>query len=471
MGDFWETLLACENEGHSFIHDNEWQLDSYDVRVIIHPESHSLDVEGSADGVVLADREALRFLLGLNVGRPDKSSCDIDYLSLNGTRCTPERNAFMFSLYPSSRLPKGSTVHLEFRYHIEPLARKCWVNSQPDGFVPGLGEGETELCFEGLWLPFANDQFQAVTATIQLACPRELTLIVNGTHTGESPSPLGSLRSYRMPLPNFPVVLAGAFEVVESRQAENNGVTFYHQEGYAAVAEQVVKRAMLVRRKLAEWLGLDPPGSFSLVQLKRTSFGQYAPFPLVLFPHQDFAREPEALDLRRLTSMLAHEIGHFWFGGLLRDRPNEQWLSEGFAQYLNLCILEDLYGPADLAIELEQYVAKIAESDWHLHPPLSDIPFSEPLQPVLVRGKAALVLHLLRQEIGAERMHAAMAALVREHAGKPITTREAETTWSNHIAGFDVHGFFRKHIWRASGFTWIPSEKRIGVSETAAPLR
>ncbi len=46
--------------------------------------------------------------------------------------------------------------------------------------VPGLGDGETELCFEGHWLPLANEYFQPPSAKIKIIADRELTVIFNG---------------------------------------------------------------------------------------------------------------------------------------------------------------------------------------------------------------------------------------------------------------------------------------------------
>jgi hypothetical protein len=43
MAEFWENLFACEDDGFTFIHDNGWELTEYDVKIIIHPETHSLN--------------------------------------------------------------------------------------------------------------------------------------------------------------------------------------------------------------------------------------------------------------------------------------------------------------------------------------------------------------------------------------------------------------------------------------------
>jgi hypothetical protein len=466
MTEFWDDFFACENDGLVFIHDNGWEIDTYDVKIIVNPETYSLDVEGIAHGIALLDREELRFLLGFNFEYPDRSCCDMEYISLNGFRCAVDRTAFKYTLRPQHALSKGTEIQLEFRYHIVPLARKCWVNSRSNGCVPGLGDGETELCFEGFWLPFANDRYQMVTATIHVKCPSHLTVISNGALIEANCTTAGYTQSYRMRMPGFPTVVAGTFELAEKRHPGGADIQFYHQPGYSEVAAQVVERAALVRSRLVDWLSFNPPGSLGLVQLRRTSFGQYAYFPLVLFPKDDVARTVEAIDLERLTSMLGHEIGHFWFGLLLRDQGNEQWISEGFAQYLSLCTIENFYGPEARDRHLQKHMKILEGSDFRAHPPLYNIPQTHPLQPILVRSKTALILHYLRQQIGSDQMCALLAALVYQHKGKNVTTKDIEETWSANLPGFDIRSFFRTHIWNNSVLYWNPTEHSIYAAST-----
>ncbi len=54
-------------------------------------------------------------------------------------------------------------------------------------------------------------------------------------------------------------------------------------------------------------LGPNPVDTFTFIQLKRTTFGQYAPFPLVVFPFNDIDKQTESNDWKTITQMLGHE--------------------------------------------------------------------------------------------------------------------------------------------------------------------
>ena len=100
--------------------------------------------------------------------------------------------------------------------------------------------------------------------------------------------------------------------------------------------------------------------------------------------------------------MLGHEIAHFWFGGVVRSGLDEQWPSEGFAQYMSLLIIEEYYGTEKLFTILKQYTDTLQAVELRGQEPLIDISITHPHQPMLVRCKGALVLHCLRQLVGRE---------------------------------------------------------------------
>ena len=182
MEDFWKTLFACEDSGWDFIKNGSWQIDAYDVTVILDPKEHSIEVDGNAEGTVLVEScDELRFILGLNVASESYAQVAIKALSVNGQQRVDYRNdRYKFYIPVVQKASKGDSVTLGFHYTSVPLARKCWVNSDSKGPVQGLGDGETELCFEGFWLPFANAQFQPVMATVEIVDKAGCQVIFNG---------------------------------------------------------------------------------------------------------------------------------------------------------------------------------------------------------------------------------------------------------------------------------------------------
>jgi aminopeptidase N len=210
-------------------------------------------------------------------------------------------------------------------------------------------------------------------------------------------------------------------------------------------------------------LRTNPVRDFTLIQLKRTDFGPYAPFPFVLFPLNDISRLEDGGDWKRVTQMLGHEIGHFWFGALLRSDPTEQWLSEGFAQYLSYLVIERLYGRDALDKELENCVSKLSEIETTRQAPLCKMPLDHPAQFTLVRAKGAIVLHCLRQECTEDLFRAFLKQLVATYQGKRIDTATVENLCSVTETLRDAQEFFDIHLCSMAKYQWDDGARRIVV--------
>jgi hypothetical protein len=219
-----------------------------------------------------------------------------------------------------------------------------------------------------------------------------------------------------------------------------------------------------ILRTLADWLGTAPSVDFSLIQLKRTSFGPYAPFPFVLFTLDDIDKLADGNDWKRVTQMLAHEIGHFWFGNLVGSDPTEQWLSEGFAEYTRLLVTEHIYGREALNQELENYVRKLSEIGPAQQAPLCNIPLGHPAQFILVRCKGAIVLHCLRQECETAQFLAFLKQLVTTHRGKLIDTAAVEDLCRATGTLQDARQFFDMHLRGVASYGWNDDVHRIEVT-------
>jgi hypothetical protein len=455
MDEFWSRYLAIEQRGFDFLVDNPCRLDHYDVRLRIEPDRHSVDVTGTARGCIIGPgADEFRFLLGLDYRKPAEMSCMIRKLTLDGhPAAAMKSDAHMHRVAFPKQRHQGETFELTFDYSSVPVARKCWVNAQSDWPVPGLWNGETELCFEGYWLPFANALFQPVTFEIDIADVPGSVVVANGKSLGDVVNENERWCRYRSTVPTFPTVVAGNFEIL-TKPLSGGLFSFYYQAGYAGVADEVLATGSRIFDLFTTWLKKNPPGDLSLIQLARTGWGQYAPFPFIIFPRDDIKKDVTANDWKRISQMLAHEIGHFWFGNMLRSGPTEQWLSEGFAQYFNLLYTEYAFGAEALFGELQRYVSRLAEIDIENQAPLNHITLEHPAQAILVRLKGAVVLHCLRQHLGTERFIAFLAVLVRRYQGQLITTADVEGEVSQFLGPQNAHTFFDIHLRGLAIYTW-----------------
>jgi hypothetical protein len=134
--------------------------------------------------------------------------------------------------------------------------------------------------------------------------------------------------------------------------------------------------------------------------------------------YRDLEDGAEKIDM--VTYVTAHEIGHQWWGHQVipSDQQGATFVIESLAQYSALMVMEQMYGPEQirkfLKYELDRYLrARGGEV-------LEELPLARVEdQPYIHYQKGALALYLLKDQIGAERVNAALRGLLAEFAFKP----------------------------------------------------
>jgi aminopeptidase N len=126
--------------------------------------------------------------------------------------------------------------------------------------------------------------------------------------------------------------------------------------------------------------------------------------------------------------LAAHEFAHQWWGNMVTCRDwNHFWLNEGIATFMAAAYLEHRFGRAVYLREIETYrtnyeKVRSAGKD-------KSLVFPDWLRPTredrtLVYDKGALVLHLLREEIGERAFWNGLRIFTRRHFGKSVVTSD-----------------------------------------------
>jgi len=129
-------------------------------------------------------------------------------------------------------------------------------------------------------------------------------------------------------------------------------------------------------------------------------------------------RDLEKIDM--VTYITAHEVGHQWWAHqvISADQQGATLLVESLAQYSALMVMEQMYGPEQirkfLKFELDRYLrSRGAEV-------LEELPLVRvENQPYIHYQKGGLALYLLKDQIGADKVNAALRGLLDEFAFKP----------------------------------------------------
>ena len=150
------------------------------------------------------------------------------------------------------------------------------------------------------------------------------------------------------------------------------------------------------------------------------AFANTMPYSEAIGFIQDFDERKRDQNVDLVTYVTAHEIGHQWWAHQVvgADKQGMTMLSESFAQYSALLVMEKLYGRDQLRkflkLELDRYLrARSGETVEEL--PLARVEG----QGYVHYRKGALVMYWLKEVVGEDVVNRALQKLIAHYAFKP----------------------------------------------------
>ena len=367
-------------------------------------------------------------------------------------------------------LPPGATtsliVEFETKFALAMAADNCVYR---DTYVWRFG-----------WNPVAIDpsafggtfQLPAATYHVTVTVPEDIRVFGGADMQGEIDSSAGlktiALTTAR-PVRSVPLILGPKLETVTT---DWNGVSIeaVYLPGGESYARAALSYASDILTYHAAHFGPFVGERVVIAQNPTPGFFGMAADGLVLIGSSMVAlKDMPALDAyaRFNEYLLAHELAHLWWGiGIGADFNAENWLSEGFAEYLSITYFEDRYGgfnpnllthlqpglAEDLLTELLGALNLRQQSDLS-YLALLQAGFDEPIvQPVAdseyVNGltvrtysKGYLVLRALEAIIGKTSMDEILMAAHRQWNGRLLTVDDFRLL-AEDVSGSDLSRFF-----------------------------
>ena len=147
------------------------------------------------------------------------------------------------------------------------------------------------------------------------------------------------------------------------------------------------------------------------------SFANTIPFSEAIGFIQNFDDSKAERSIDLLTFVTAHELGHQWWAHQVigADKQGDTMLSESFAQYSALLVMEKLYGREHirkfLKNELDQYLRNRGTEV------VEELPLDRVEdQPYIHYRKGAVVMYWLKETVGEEKVDAALRKLLARYA-------------------------------------------------------
>ena len=158
--------------------------------------------------------------------------------------------------------------------------------------------------------------------------------------------------------------------------------------------------------------------------------------------------EPQA----NADALVAHELGHQWYGDLLTARAwSHVWLNEGFATFLEAVFVEAERGRDDGAMtRLEAQEKALAADLTARRPMVFDRWATDPLElfDAHVYDRGAAVLHMLRHQLGDAPFWKGMRLYTARHAFQNVLSDDFRRAMEE-ASGRDLAAFFRQWVYGA----------------------
>ena len=155
--------------------------------------------------------------------------------------------------------------------------------------------------------------------------------------------------------------------------------------------------------------------------------------------HLDFSSDP----------LVAHELAHQWFGDLVTCRDwSQAWLNEGFATYFETVWREANLGWDEYQRDVFEIVGRYLDEDGERYRrPIVCNVYRDPIELFdrHLYEKGGATLHMLRGELGWERMKRALQLYVSENATHNVETIDLVRAIER-ATGRNMRGFFAQWI-------------------------
>ena len=244
--------------------------------------------------------------------------------------------------------PDTKSVHI-FYSTSKNAAAIQWLNPQQTaGKKLPFMFTQSQAILARSWIPTQDSPSIRFTYTAEIEVPKELLALMSA----ENPQQKNSTGIYHFkqgnPIPSYLMALAVgdiAFKKVDDRTGIYAEPTMLNKAVYefADMGKMVTTAEKLYGKYL--W------GRYDVLVLP-PSF----PFGGMENPMLTFATPTVIAGDRSLVSLIAHELAHSWSGNLVTNANwNDFWLNEGFTNYFERRILEELYGKE--AREMQEVLA------------------------------------------------------------------------------------------------------------------
>jgi aminopeptidase N len=303
------------------------------------------------------------------------------------------------------------------------------------------------------WFPCFDHPAEKQTTSQTIVVPKGLFALGNGALTSRTDDGDTTVFRYEQRIPHatyLVTMVAGDF--AEIAQAHDGvPVAYYVQRGREADGERAFGNTPAMIDCFARTIGVPYPYErYGQIAVSEFIFGGMENTTATTQTDRTLHDERAHLDFSS-DPLVSHELAHQWFGDLVTCRDwSQAWLNEGFATYFEAVWREANLGWDEYQYDVFTLVADYLDEDGdrYRRPIVCNV-YRDPIElfDKHLYQKGGAVLHMLRGELGWERMKRSLTRYVSDNAQRNVETidlvRAIEAT-----TGRNLRGFFDQWIMR-----------------------
>ncbi len=303
------------------------------------------------------------------------------------------------------------------------------------------------------WFPCFDHPADKQTTSATIVVPRDLFALSNGELVARTDTAETTTFRYEQRIPHatyLVTMVAGEYAEVEQVHARLP-VAYYVERGREADGERAFGNTPRMIDCFESVIGVPYPyARYGQIAVRDFIFGGMENTSATTQTdrtlhdaraHLDFSSDP----------LVSHELAHQWFGDLVTCRDwSQAWLNEGFATYFEAVWREANLGWDEYLYDVYLLVADYLEEDAERYRrPIVCNTYRDPIElfDAHLYQKAGAVLHMLRRELGWQRLRTSLRRYVADNAQKNVETidliRAIEST-----TGRNMRAFFNQWIER-----------------------
>ncbi len=434
-----KVVLGLDKSWYSIADDSTHEYNSLHLDIQLFPDLNA----NTFDGVVVMTAEANQELTDFYYHLKD---CTINLLLVNGVAAVYGYTNEMVTITPTTPIAAGAEFTVETHYSgliFNTNASGGMVKSNSTNTLFTFGEPyDTRR-----WLACFDLPFDKVTSEMRITMDTEYEILANGLLDSITDNGDGTNTYYwinnELTSTYLLAFSAGPYVVVDDDPAgvNNTPVAYWILPQYQAEAEYDFGRTDEMITYFEPLFGIYPFVKYD--QAMAGIFGGWG-----AMEHQTattFGFQLVNTGSRYYENIVAHELGHQWWGDLVGPRTFANiWLNEGFASYSE-ALWAEYFSEEDRRDLLASFRSQFFNHDSSTRHPIYDPPNNH-MFCTTVYKKGAWIMHMLRWVVGDESFYDGLQYYAEQHGFDCASSPDFQLAMET-ISGMDLTSFFDEWVY------------------------